>query len=53
MLDDLTECATFHITLVQMSDEFKQKLMAVYQEDSRWKDIITLIKKDKKNKRLA
>ena len=35
---------SYHITLVEMSDDFKQRLKAAYAEDEQWKKVLDVIK---------
>lgn len=43
-LPDLVEDA-YHITLVEMSDDFKTRLRYAYEHDDAWKRIITMLRK--------
>ena len=36
----------YHITLVEMSDSFKERLVKAYQEDDQWRKILTLLEKE-------
>ena len=38
------EAFTYHITLIEMSDDFKVKLKEAYKKDEQWKKVLNLVK---------
>lgn len=42
----MEEGAVYHITLVEMSDDFKQRLRKAYDSDEQWKRILGILRKD-------
>ena len=42
---DALHGATYHVTLVEMSDEFKKRLIAEYVKDPQWNKVLDVVKK--------
>lgn len=48
-MDDYTmdpSAVAYHITLAEMSDAFKQRLVQAYQDDELWKKILDMLRQD-------
>ncbi len=42
ILEDLGTAGTYHVTLVELADDFKKRLQDAYEQDTAWKRILDL-----------